>query len=91
MHRSKVTSKGQIVIPAGLREKYHIEKGTPVTFIEEGGRLYLAPMTSDAIRKCFGMFKPLKGEKSGLETLAEEKKRDRDLEEKKSARFLKRK
>jgi AbrB family looped-hinge helix DNA binding protein len=87
MHRSKVTSKGQIVIPADLRDKYHIEKGTPVSFIEEDNRLYLVPVTSDLIRKGFGMFKPIKGEKSMLQILQEERKRDAAREKKKSPRY----
>jgi AbrB family looped-hinge helix DNA binding protein len=40
-----VSSKGQLVIPARIRESMGIEAGTRVLFIEEGGRLILQPQT----------------------------------------------
>jgi AbrB family looped-hinge helix DNA binding protein len=38
MSYSRVTKKGQVTIPSGLRKKYHIEKGRSVRFepIPEG-------------------------------------------------------
>jgi AbrB family looped-hinge helix DNA binding protein len=38
-----VSSKGQIVIPAGLRKKYRLEEGVTVVFDEDHGRLTLEP------------------------------------------------
>jgi AbrB family looped-hinge helix DNA binding protein len=35
---SVVTTKGQLVIPARLRRRFGIKKGTMVTFMEDGGR-----------------------------------------------------
>jgi AbrB family looped-hinge helix DNA binding protein len=40
---STVTTKGQLVIPAKLRRKYAIRKGTQVAFVEEKNRLVLQP------------------------------------------------
>ena len=37
----KVTTKGQVTIPQGLREKIGIVPGGEVEFFEEKGRLYL--------------------------------------------------
>jgi len=46
---SVISSKGQIVIPARLRKRYGLHKGTTVVFQEEYGRLVLEPNTYEAI------------------------------------------
>ena len=73
---STVTTKGQLVIPAKLRRKYAIRKGTQVAFVEEENRLVLQPITSEFIRSLRGS---LKGEPSAMKVLLEERKRDREL------------
>jgi AbrB family looped-hinge helix DNA binding protein len=68
-----VSTKGQIVIPARLRQRLHIRKGTRLAVFEEEGRLVVQPMT-DFIRSLRGAFK------KGRYTLREflrERKRDR--------------
>jgi AbrB family looped-hinge helix DNA binding protein len=40
-----VSSKGQMVIPAAIRESMGIEPGTRVTVRQEGNRLILEPQT----------------------------------------------
>ena len=47
---STVTTKGQVVIPAKLRRKFGIRKGTLVAFVEEDHRLILQPLTPEFIR-----------------------------------------
>ncbi len=73
---STVTTKGQLVIPAKLRRKLGIRKGTQVVFVEENHRLVLQPLTPEYIRSLRGS---LKGEPSLLETLLQERKQERDL------------
>ena len=73
---STVTTKGQLVIPAKLRRKYAIRKGTQVAFVEEENRLVLQPLTPEFIRSLRGS---LKGEPSAMKVLQEERKRDREL------------
>ena len=41
---SIVTTKGQLVIPARLRRRFGIKKGTRVTFVEDAGRIIVQPM-----------------------------------------------
>ena len=49
------TSKGQLVIPAGLRRKHGIEAGTRVKFLEDQfGRIVLQPITEDYIDRVMG-------------------------------------
>jgi len=73
---SVVTTKGQLVIPARLRRRFGIKKGTTVTFLEEGGRIIMQPVTPEFIR---GLRGSLKKEPSALAILLEARKRERDL------------
>jgi AbrB family looped-hinge helix DNA binding protein len=47
-------SKGQIVIPAGLRKKFRIEPGTEMQIMEYGGIIYLIPPGDDPVRSACG-------------------------------------
>ena len=73
---STVTTKGQLVIPARLRRKYAIRKGTQVTFVEEANGLLLRPLTPEFIRGLRGL---LKGKPSASQIMREERKREREL------------
>jgi len=73
---SVVTTKGQLVIPARLRRRFGIKKGTIVTFVEDDGRIILQPVTREFIR---GLRGSLKGEPSALAALLEERQREREL------------
>ena len=53
---SAVNAKGQVVIPADIRERLHIKQGTKVAFFEEEGRLFLQPVTDAFIRSMRGSF-----------------------------------
>ena len=73
---STVTTKGQLVIPAKLRRKYSIRKGTQVAFFEDQGRLILQPITPEFIRSLRGS---LQDGSSALDSLLEDRKRERNL------------
>jgi AbrB family looped-hinge helix DNA binding protein len=73
---SVVTTKGQLVIPARLRRRFGIKKGTTICFLEEGGRIVVQPVTRQFIR---GLRGSLKREPSGLDLLVKERKRERSL------------
>jgi len=49
-----VNAKGQVVIPAGIRSRFHIKQGTKVAFIEEQGRLLMQPVTDAFIESMRG-------------------------------------
>lgn len=69
------TTKGQVVIPVWLRRQFGIEDGTraSVTATEEG--ILLKPITRSYIRSLRGKYKHL----PLMETLAEDRKREREL------------
>jgi AbrB family looped-hinge helix DNA binding protein len=79
-YRTVVSSKGQVVIPAELRERLSLEKGTPATWSEENGRLVLTPMTERRINEIMGFLKPGPGEMSVFEASFEERERERRRE-----------
>jgi AbrB family looped-hinge helix DNA binding protein len=56
-----VSTKGQIVIPAGLREELGINAGTRLAIQRENNHLVLQPITEEFIRSVRGC---LKGETS---------------------------
>ena len=73
--KAVVTTKGQVVIPARLRKRLKIKKGTVVAFTEDNGRLILQPVTAEFIASLKGS---LKGG-GALDYLLAERKKDRYL------------
>jgi AbrB family looped-hinge helix DNA binding protein len=71
---SKVSARGQVVIPSKLRMDLGISAGTPITFFEENRRLLLQPLTLEYVMKLRGL---LKGKQSPLETMMEERKQEK--------------
>ncbi|MGA9671805.1 MAG: AbrB/MazE/SpoVT family DNA-binding domain-containing protein [Terracidiphilus sp.] len=79
-----VSSKGQMVIPAAMREALGIEPGTRVAIRQEGTRLILEPETLAAkLRLIKEMRGCTAGYPSGTEMLLEDRRleRQRELEE----------
>jgi len=79
-YRTVISSKGQVVIPAELREQFGLERGTPATWTEEKGRLVLTPITLQRIREIRGFLKPKPGKPSMFEELFAERARERERE-----------
>ncbi len=69
---TRVTAKGQIVIPAVLRRKYGIKKGTKIIVSDNGDSIVLKPITEEYLKKLQGS---LKG-KGGLKVLLDERRKD---------------
>jgi AbrB family looped-hinge helix DNA binding protein len=76
-----VSSKGQMVIPASIRESMGIEPGTRIAIRQEGTRMILEPNTLAA--KLL-LIKELRGSTaggpSGCDMLLEERRRERAME-----------
>jgi AbrB family looped-hinge helix DNA binding protein len=79
-YRTVISSKGQVVIPAEVRERLGLDKGTPATWTEERGRLVLTPITEQRLREIRGFLKPAPGEPSAFEGLFAERERERRRE-----------
>ncbi len=76
----RISSKGQVIIPAELRKRLGLDTGTRATWKEERGRLILTPITAQAIREMRGCLKPKPGEPSAFDALFEERERERRRE-----------
>jgi AbrB family looped-hinge helix DNA binding protein len=76
-----VSSKGQMVIPASIREAMGIEPGTRVAIRQEGDRVILEPQTLAAKLR---ILKELRGctagGPSGTDMLLADRRRERELE-----------
>lgn len=71
---SAVTRRGQTVIPASLRKRYHIEKGDRLVWIDDGGVIRVVPVSTDPAGS-------LRGAAAGadlVEALLESRRKDRD-------------
>ena len=51
------TVKGQIVIPAEIRKKFKIEKGTRVNIYAEDNKIIVEPLIDDPVLEGRGMLK----------------------------------
>ena len=49
-----VNAKGQVVIPAGIRDRFEIQQGTRIAFVEDDGRLFIQPVTDAFIESMRG-------------------------------------
>lgn len=76
-HRTVVSSKGQVVIPAELREQLGLKKGTAATWTQENGKLVLTPISAKLLDEIRGSLKPAPGEPSAFEGCFEERARER--------------
>ncbi|MBM4159540.1 MAG: AbrB/MazE/SpoVT family DNA-binding domain-containing protein [Ignavibacteria bacterium] len=76
METSVVTTKGQIVVPAKIRRKFGIKKGTKIAFIEQNGKLFIQPLDKSYFESLAGV---LGTEGKVLKFLMEDKKREREL------------
>jgi AbrB family looped-hinge helix DNA binding protein len=69
----KATVKGQILIPASLRRKYRIGRGTPLRVYGGKNRIILEPVDRDLVEEGRGM---LKTKGRVLRSLIEDRKRE---------------
>ncbi len=79
--RVKASTKGQVVIPAPIRRKFGIRKGTPIEVVEEDTQIVLRPQSRQALEK---LLDKLQGKYKGsglLQGLMEERARDRKRED----------
>lgn len=71
---SKVTVKGQVLIPGDIRKRHHIEPGTEVRFVEYGNVVCIVPLVADPVDDAWGCLRD--GGPSVAEELLKERRRD---------------
>jgi AbrB family looped-hinge helix DNA binding protein len=75
MATATISAKGWLVIPVELRKKYDLHEGSRVVLVDYGGVLAIVPAMAKPIQQSRGM---LKGGKSLLDALKEERRRERE-------------
>ena len=78
MNTTTVSTKGWVVIPKDLRDKYGLKKGTRVQVMDYGDLLALIPLPDDPVEALHGM---LRGGPSLTADLLAERARERAQEE----------
>ena len=78
-----VSSKGQLVIPAVIREELGIEPGTRVEVRRQGDEVILRPLTRATARR---LIKELRGITAGGPSMTDELIADRHAEDAKASR-----
>ncbi len=78
MYTARVSTKGWVVIPKNLREKYGLRKGTRVQVVDYGDLLALVPLPDDPVGALHGM---LEGGPSLTADLLTARARERTQEE----------
>ena len=78
-----VSTKGQLVIPAQLREALGIEPGTRVAIRKEGSELILRPQTKEVARQ---LIEELCGMTAGGYSMAEDLMAERRAEDERAGR-----
>jgi AbrB family looped-hinge helix DNA binding protein len=52
--QTAVTKRGQTVIPASIRKRYHIQEGDSLVWIDDGETIRVIPVAQDPIRALRG-------------------------------------
>jgi len=76
----RISSKGQVVIPAALRKRHGLDTGTRATWTEEKGRLVLTPMSVRMLDEIQGSLKPRPGAPSAFEASLDDREQQRRRE-----------
>lgn len=76
----RISSKGQVIIPAEIRKRNGLVTGTRATWTENQGQLILTPVSAQRLKQIRGILKPRPGEPSAFEGLFEERERERRRE-----------
>jgi AbrB family looped-hinge helix DNA binding protein len=71
---AKVSTKGQVVIPAELRKRHHLEPGKKVQIFEYGELICIAPVVKDPVEAAYGILAD--GGKPLTDELLKERKKD---------------
>ena len=81
-NESRITKKGQIVIPADIRHRYGITPGVRIQFLEKEGQILLNPLTPQLFRQKLEKLRGIvRGGVPLTKELEAERSRDREREE----------
>lgn len=73
--RSTITSRGQTVIPAKIRQQFHLDPSKRLEWIIESDGIRVVPVIEDPVEAFRG-----RGKGGGTERLLRDRRRDRERE-----------
>jgi AbrB family looped-hinge helix DNA binding protein len=71
--RSTITARGQTVIPAAIRRRFHLGPADRIEWVVDGNDIRIVPVKQDPISAFRGQ-----GKGGGTARLIEDRRRDRD-------------
>ena len=74
--QTSVTKRGQTVIPAAIRKRYHIDTGVQLVWLDDGEIIRVVPVSGDPAQSLRGRGRG----KNMIEHLLAARKKDLDLE-----------
>jgi AbrB family looped-hinge helix DNA binding protein len=77
----KLSSRGQLVIPAEMRRSLDLERGTRFEIEEKDGHLVLTPIRDEDWRSLRGCLESEKQDTSLTDALADERRRERERDD----------
>jgi len=69
----RATQKGQVVIPADIRKKHRIVKGTKLAIFEKNDEIIIRLLFKEPVKEARGFFK---GGKSALQALIKDRREE---------------
>jgi len=69
-----ITQRGQTVMPAKIRQQFHIQPNTKLEWITDGGTIRVIPIPADSIRGAIGIARGT----GLLKALMEDRKQERN-------------
>jgi AbrB family looped-hinge helix DNA binding protein len=75
--RIRVSSKGQVVLPAEIRRKYRLSAGSELELLDVGDHLLAWPVAADPVSRLRGLLAAGPGERSLIEALMESRGAER--------------
>jgi AbrB family looped-hinge helix DNA binding protein len=85
MTTATVSTKGWVVIPKALREKYDLTPGKKVQVVDYAGKIWIVPTSENPIKAMYGM---LKGSRLTTDLFLKEKREELEREEAKIERLI---
>lgn len=76
----RMSSKGQVVLPAEVRRRYGLRPGVELELVDAGDHLVMWPRATDAVALLTGLLGAGPGERSLVDALLESRRTDAAVE-----------
>lgn len=80
MMHLRMSSKGQVVLPAAVRRRYGLRPGVELELVDAGDHLVIRPRETDDVAVLTGLLRAGPGERSLVDALLESRHTDAAVE-----------